>query len=119
MKQRVFIVTGANSGIGFATVKALAGAGATAILCARTQQKADEAAAKARAELAAESKRGGEVIPMQLDLANTKSIFAFVDAFKAKNLPLHGLVENGACTPSFLSNSHVLLSACSCVHQRS
>ena len=49
LSGRRAVVTGANSGIGFATALGLAGAGATVILAVRDQSRGDGAAARIRA----------------------------------------------------------------------
>src|SRR5688500_12601210 len=49
-KKKVALVTGANKGIGFDTVRQLAGQGITVLLGARNKEKGEEAAKKLRAE---------------------------------------------------------------------
>ncbi|MGH3745641.1 MAG: oxidoreductase [Mycobacteriales bacterium] len=66
-RGRTFVVTGANSGIGFATARDLAGAGATVVLACRSTAKADEAAAR----------MPGDVRVRRLDLADLASVRAF------------------------------------------
>ena len=80
---RVAIVTGGYAGIGLETTRALAGAGATVIVPARTPDKARAAlAGLARVELET------------LDLSQPASIDAFAARFTASGRPLHLLVNN-------------------------
>jgi NAD(P)-dependent dehydrogenase (short-subunit alcohol dehydrogenase family) len=71
---RTFIVTGANSGIGLPTARALAEAGAHVVLAVRDV---------ARGEAAAESISGDCEI-RQLDLADLASVRAFANAWQAE-----------------------------------
>jgi NAD(P)-dependent dehydrogenase (short-subunit alcohol dehydrogenase family) len=64
---RIFVVTGANSGLGASTARALAGAGASVVLACRTTSKGDEAAAT----------MPGKVEVRQLDLADLSSVRSF------------------------------------------
>jgi NAD(P)-dependent dehydrogenase (short-subunit alcohol dehydrogenase family) len=74
---RTAIVTGANSGVGFETAAALAGAGATVVLACRNPERAEAA----RAAIAARHPRG-VVETLRLDLANQHQI---VDAAAETN----------------------------------
>ncbi len=65
---RVAIVTGANSGIGYATALELARKGATVIVAARSEQRGREAVARIEAEPIE-----GDAIFMLLDLARWTS----------------------------------------------
>jgi NAD(P)-dependent dehydrogenase (short-subunit alcohol dehydrogenase family) len=78
---RRFIVTGANSGIGLPTARALAEAGAHVVLAVRDV---------ARGEAAAEAIRGDCEI-RQLDLADLDSVRAFANAWQGE---LHVLINN-------------------------
>jgi NAD(P)-dependent dehydrogenase (short-subunit alcohol dehydrogenase family) len=64
---RTFVVTGANSGLGASTARALAGAGASVVLACRDTAKADEAAASMY----------GKVEVRKLDLADLSSVRSF------------------------------------------
>jgi protochlorophyllide reductase len=65
---RTALITGANSGLGLETARALAQRGARVVLACRSLAKAKAA----RQELAAE--REGELIPLELDLADLASV---------------------------------------------
>jgi NAD(P)-dependent dehydrogenase (short-subunit alcohol dehydrogenase family) len=86
---RVALITGGNSGIGFATARKLAAKGFHVIMAARNQQTAAHAIARIKAE---RPDAGVESIP--LDLASFASIRQCAAAFKAKGYPLHVLLNN-------------------------
>jgi NAD(P)-dependent dehydrogenase (short-subunit alcohol dehydrogenase family) len=88
-KGRVAIVTGANSGIGWETARALAQRGAIVILACRNMQKANSAADQVR-----QLNPAGKVAVMQLDLGDLNSVRTFADAFRAKNDRLNLLINN-------------------------
>ncbi len=69
---RRVIVTGANSGIGWHTALELARAGAEVTVAARSRAKAEDAAARIRAEVPASALRTGV-----LDLTDPGSVDAF------------------------------------------
>jgi len=77
---RRFVVTGASSGIGLETAKALAAAGASVVLAVRNPDKGRAAA----------EQMTGEVEVQQLDVADLSSVRAFADATG----PLDVLVNN-------------------------
>jgi NAD(P)-dependent dehydrogenase (short-subunit alcohol dehydrogenase family) len=94
---RLAIVTGANSGIGYETTKALAEKGATVVMACRNRQKADAAAAQIR-----ETGPLGAVQVMSLDLADLDSVRTFAAAFRAEYDRLDLLINNaGIMVPPY------------------
>lgn len=69
LADRTFIITGANSGLGYETAKALAKQDAHVILAVKTKAKGDEAMRKIQQEAA--SKRA-KLEVSQVDLASFK-----------------------------------------------
>jgi NAD(P)-dependent dehydrogenase (short-subunit alcohol dehydrogenase family) len=87
LSGRVYIVTGANSGSGFATTKQLAEQGAHVVgACRRV-----DAGKEAFADL---GNIRGSVEIMEMDLASLASVRRFAEAFLAKYDRLDGLVNN-------------------------
>ena len=83
------MITGGNSGIGFATANKLAAQGFGVILASRNQQ----ASAKAIAQIRAVTPNAFvESIP--LDLSSFASVRQCASAFQAKHYPLHVLINN-------------------------
>lgn len=78
---RTFIVTGANSGLGRATTKALAAAGAHVVMAVRNRRKAEAVATQIT----------GDVEIRELDLADLGSVRAFAEGCTG---PIDVLVNN-------------------------
>jgi NAD(P)-dependent dehydrogenase (short-subunit alcohol dehydrogenase family) len=87
LSGRVYIVTGANSGSGFATTKQLAEQGATVVGACRRIEAGKEAFSDLK-------NIRGSVEVMELDLASLSSVRSFAEAFLAKYNRLDGLVNN-------------------------
>ncbi|OLY79858.1 Retinol dehydrogenase 14 [Smittium mucronatum] len=88
-EEKFAIVTGANSGVGFETSKALALAGFRVIMACRSRESTEEAISKLELETGLKT---FEFI--QLDLSSFKSIDVFVDQYKKSHNKLHLLVNN-------------------------
>jgi NAD(P)-dependent dehydrogenase (short-subunit alcohol dehydrogenase family) len=95
MRDKVVVVTGANSGIGKMTAVGLARAGATVVMACRDLAKSRPALADVR------SRSGSDRVHlMQLDLASQASIRAFVQAFNDQYNRLDVLINNaGVASP--------------------
>ncbi len=81
---KVALITGANSGLGYETMRVLAMRGATVIAAARTMAKAEEAAATIQ----------GKVIPAAIELTDFPGIVAGTDAVRALGMPIDLLILN-------------------------
>ena len=86
---RVVIVTGANSGIGFETARALAGKGATVVVASRNGERGSKAVDDIRRETPE-----ARVDFMRLDLANLTSVRGFAQALQAGHDRLDLLINN-------------------------
>ncbi len=94
---RVAIVTGANSGIGFETARALAEKGAPVVMACRNLDKANPKADEIRA-----AQPGAKVEVMQLDLSDLDSVRRFAEAFRTKYSRLDLLINNaGIMVPPY------------------
>jgi NAD(P)-dependent dehydrogenase (short-subunit alcohol dehydrogenase family) len=95
MRDKVVVVTGANSGIGKMTAVGLARAGATVVMACRDLAKSRPALDDVR------SRSGSDRVHlMQLDLASQASIRAFVQAFNDQYNRLDVLINNaGVASP--------------------
>jgi NAD(P)-dependent dehydrogenase (short-subunit alcohol dehydrogenase family) len=89
MNEKICLVTGANSGIGKVTAKALAAGGATVIMVCRNRDKGEAA----RDEIVRET-RNENVDLMIADLSDLSQIRRLAAGVKAKYRRLHALVNN-------------------------
>jgi NAD(P)-dependent dehydrogenase (short-subunit alcohol dehydrogenase family) len=86
---RLAVVTGANSGLGFLTVRELARRGSDVVMTARDADRGERALARLRAELP-----GAKVVLRRLDLADLANVAAFADWLVAEGRPVDLLVNN-------------------------
>jgi len=86
---RTFLVTGANTGIGLATARGLAGRGGRVFVASRSAEKGSAAVADLRA-----STGNSSVFFLPLDLADLDSVRACAASFLDRGEPLHVLVNN-------------------------
>ena len=97
LSGKMTIVTGANSGIGYETAKALAAKNAVVVMACRNLEKANMAAGKIRQDV---NNANLEII--QLDLADLASVREFASNFKARYSTLDLLINNaGVMVPPF------------------
>ena len=101
IRDKVAIVTGASSGIGYATALALAGAGARVAVGARRTDRLEELAGVIR-------ERGGSVLSRRLDVTQRSDCEAFAAAVMEKWGSIDILVNNAGLMPlSFFQNLKV------------
>ncbi|XP_071113279.1 polyprenol dehydrogenase-like [Haliotis cracherodii] len=104
-RERIVVVTGGNTGIGYETAKHIAMMGATVIIACRSEQRATDAIKRMNEDyeqIKAEGKlEEGHInedkLPvefMKLDLASLKSTMDFIEAFKSSGRKLHVLLCN-------------------------
>jgi NAD(P)-dependent dehydrogenase (short-subunit alcohol dehydrogenase family) len=94
---KIFLVTGANSGLGFSASRGLASHGATVIITSRSLEKGIEASNKIKKKFP-----DAKLDVMELDLASFKSIKELATNFKSKYSQLNGLLNNaGVMQPPF------------------
>jgi NAD(P)-dependent dehydrogenase (short-subunit alcohol dehydrogenase family) len=89
MKDKVVLVTGANSGIGKSASLALAKMGATIVMVARNKEKGEAA----RSEIIKES-QNDSVDLLIADLSSLESVRQLATEFKRKYSQLHVLINN-------------------------
>ncbi|RLM48740.1 hypothetical protein C2845_PMPSC004506 [Panicum miliaceum] len=83
------LVTGANSGIGFATAEGLASHGATVYMLCRSKERGEAALNQIR------SKTGNENVHLEIcDLSSINEVKSFATKFTSMDEPLHVLVDN-------------------------
>lgn len=84
LSGKTFMVTGANSGLGFETSRVLALRGGHVIVVARSMDKAKEAC----------SKIAGKTTPAACELSDFDSVISCSQAVQALNTPIDGLICN-------------------------
>ncbi len=93
LQNRLAVVTGASRGIGLATARAFAAAGAHVVLVSRKLPALEEAAAAIRSS-------GGEATPMACHMGDPAAIAALLDALDPLGVP-DVLVNNAGTNPYF------------------
>lgn len=89
LANKLFIVTGASTGIGKITAKELARAGARVLLACRSKDKTTAVIDEIKRETG-----NANVEYVQLDLGDLTSVRACAEAILARNVPIHGLINN-------------------------
>jgi NAD(P)-dependent dehydrogenase (short-subunit alcohol dehydrogenase family) len=88
-RGRTAVITGGNTGIGYATAKALAERGATVVLACRSPARAADAASRL-----ADAAPDVEIDVVALDLARLESIHAAADAIRHRHPRVDLLINN-------------------------
>lgn len=94
LSGRLAVVTGANSGLGYETAKALAGAGARVIMACRTLTKAKGAQAKLLESLEGDGPEAAQIDIELVDLSSLASVAAFVVRMNDEHQQLDLLINN-------------------------
>lgn len=99
LNNKLAVVTGANSGLGFQTTLELARHGAQVVLACRDRSKAETAMQQIKAQVP-----NAQLDFMPLDLADLESVTAFASAFKARYTQLNLLFNNAGvmALPAFV-----------------
>jgi len=97
LSGKVAIVTGANSGIGYATSLALAAHGCHVFMGCRSETKYSEAATRIQEEIRLKYPNAPKQVKielLQLDMKDLSKVKASAEEFLRRDLPLHILVNN-------------------------
>src|SRR4051812_21669976 len=89
LANKLFIVTGANTGIGKITARELARGGAQVLLACRSEAKTAAVIAELQREVP-----GAKLEYLHLDLSDLASVRTCAAAILARNVPIHGLINN-------------------------
>ena len=89
LANKTFIITGANTGIGKITARELAKRGAHVILACRSAAKTQPVVDEIKRETGSD-----KVEFVTLDLGDLKQVRACAEALLARNIPIHGLINN-------------------------
>lgn len=89
LTRKTALITGANTGLGFETARALAAQGVHVIVAGRNYDKVQTAVAKIKAETPAASLEAGIV-----DLNSLASVKTFAEGFLKNHKQLHMLINN-------------------------
>ncbi len=87
LQGKVCVVTGASSGIGAATARRLAGAGATVVLAARRQQRLDELVSEIEGA-------GGRALAIEVDVTNEEQARGLIERANSELGRVDVLVNN-------------------------
>ncbi len=86
------LVTGANSGLGYATARSLLAAGAEVLISVRSEEKAEDTRRRLEADLGRDL--DGFLETDLLDLGDLTQVRAFAERRLAEDAPLHAVVHN-------------------------
>eukprot|EP01035_Chromulina_nebulosa_P017278 gene17278-22812_t len=95
----IAIVTGANSGTGFAISQRLALLNATVIMGCRSERKCNESAQSIISIISNDKSNVGSVVPMIIDLEDLDSVKSFANTIKKKYQRVDFLINNAGLVP--------------------
>jgi len=110
LASKVYIVTGAASGVGYELAKILYAAGGTVYIAARSESRCQGAIIKIRDEVDGTKKGVGRLESMVVDLADLETVKPAVERFLERESRLDVLVHNAAVmTPPAGSKDKMVL----------
>ncbi|KAH8195539.1 hypothetical protein TruAng_010299 [Truncatella angustata] len=118
LEGKVYVVTGANSGMGEALAQVLYARGAKVYAACRSEKKGTEAIAKIKK---AEPKARGDLIFLHLDLADLSNVQVAAKSFLLSESKLHVLFNNAGVmtgpktSPTTTAQGHELALGVNCV----
>jgi NAD(P)-dependent dehydrogenase (short-subunit alcohol dehydrogenase family) len=89
-----FLITGANSGVGYSAAVELARRGGRVVMACRDKARGEAALAKLRSDAAGPESAAGEAELVLLDLASLESVKRVAEQELARGVPIHGLINN-------------------------
>lgn len=89
LNGRVFVVTGANVGLGYGSVHYLAAHGGRVILGCRSMKNCEEAVIKVKREIS-----GADLVPLVLDLSSFASVKKFAQGVRENTNEVHSMILN-------------------------
>lgn len=96
LEGRVYLVTGANTGIGKPTALELARRGGHVFLACRSAERTEPVVREIR-----EATKNDRVEFLELDLGSFDAVRAASETFLERDLPLHGLINNAGVAGTF------------------
>ena len=98
LRGRVFVITGANQGIGLETARRLALQRASVHMVCRDAARGEAALSELRDEVRAAGKGDGDALRLSvLDVSDQRAVRAFCADYVASGAPVHALVNNAGC----------------------
>ena len=91
---RRFLITGANSGVGYSAAVELAKRGAEIAMACRDRKRAAASLKKLQLDAAGPESAAARASVVELDLASLDSVRRVAEAEVASGTPLHGLINN-------------------------
>lgn len=116
MSSRIALVTGGNTGLGYATILSLLNSTAhayTVILGSRSLEKGQEAARQLLKETTNKNASEDSVFVVQIDIESDESVDKAFEVVKEKYGRVDVLINNAGKSPSFSLESYSLEALCS------
>jgi NAD(P)-dependent dehydrogenase (short-subunit alcohol dehydrogenase family) len=99
LEDRIAIVTGGNSGIGYATVNRLVNLGCDVVMACRNAKKCEKAKSEIYDHSRFSTRKIGKIITKSLDLSDLKSVQSFANEINNEYSHIDYLVNNAGLLP--------------------